>query len=237
MILSVQIPTGSHATVKTGDTVDFDTPLFETPSQTEYPIEFAQKLGAEPSKIFHFLKKFVGEDVHKGDILAIRRSVLSTKTVTSEYDGKIKEIDHVGGTIIITTKEGKHVMNSLIKGEVVEIKNKMMSIQVKDGKEFNLKKSSVDFGGKTFFLDTTSVLLSAPAVANRVLVTETISSYTQSKIEALGIRGYVTLIKLPDETTLPNAQLKTVDDFKEIMKTKDLYCFIDSRLSKIVFYK
>jgi len=237
MILSIQIPQGAHVKIKAGDKVDFDSPLFEIPSSAEHTLSFTQKLGIEPSKIFHYLKKFVGEDVKKGDVIALKKGVLSAKIVTSEYEGKIKEIDHNEGNIVITTKGKKDLLFSSIKGEIAEIKNKEIHIEVKEGKEFELKKSASNFGGKTVYVKDPSVLLSSNNVAGRILIAESVSSYNQSKMDALGIIGYVTLMKLPEETDLPSVQLKTVQGLNDILKHEYPYCYVDSQSGKIVFYQ
>lgn len=237
MILTIQIPDNSHIIIKSGDMVNFDTPLFEIPSKSDHLISFAQKLGVDPSKIFHYLKKFVGEDVKKGDVLAIKKGILSEKKVKSDYDGKIKEIDHSEGNIIISTKDNKDTVNSYVMGEVIEIKAKKISIQVKEGKEYDLKKTSSDFGGKTFYLRNPVGNFSSNDIGGKILTTESLSSYNQSKMEALGIAGYITLLKLPEETNIPCCQLKTIEELKDIMKHIFTYCFIDSKSSKIIFYK
>ncbi len=131
MNLSIQIPTGSHVKAKAGEITDFKTPLFEIASDAEHVIPLAQKLSVSPSKIFHHLKKFVGEEVKKGDLLAINKGLFSTKRVISDYGGKIQEIDHTEGTIIITIKGKKNTVYSPIIGEVVEIRNKEINIKIK----------------------------------------------------------------------------------------------------------
>lgn len=237
MILTVQIPDSTHVLVKVGDAIDFDMPLLEIPSKSDNSISFAQKLGVEPSKIFRYLKKFVGEDVKKGDVLAIKKGLFASITIKSDYEGKIKEIDHSQGNIVITSKGKKNTVNSYVIGEVVEIKDKKISIKVKEGKEYDLKKNERDFGGEAFYFKHPSVDLLDNEVSKKILITESISSYNQSKIEALGIAGYVTLMKLPEETELPNCQLKTIEELKEIMKHIYPYCYIDSKSCKIILYK
>jgi hypothetical protein len=238
MILTISIPFGSQIKVKAGDKIHLKTPLFESASMAEHSIAVAQKLGVEPSKIFHYLKKFVGEEVKKDEVLAVKKGLLSTKRVVSDYEGKIKEIDHSEGHVIITSKGKKNTAHAQIVGEVAELKNQQIAVKVKEGKAFDLKKASGDFGGEAFYWkNTESVTVSNLEIANKVLVSEVISSYTQSKMEALDIEGYVFLNKLPEETTLPFCQIKTIEEFSTIMKHIYPYCYVDSKSGKIVFYK
>ncbi len=237
MILIIQVPEGSHILIKIGDTIDFGIPLFEAPSKSDHLIPFAQKLGVEPSKIFRYLKKFVGEDVKKGDVLAVKKGLFSSIKIESDYDGKIKEIDHSQGNIMLTTKGKKNTVNSQATGEAIEIKDKKILIEIKEGKEYDLKKTNADFGGKVLYFKDPSMNLSGNEVSGKILVTESISSYNQSKMEALGVMGYVALMKLPEETDLPFCQIKTIEELSSIMKHIYPYCFINSSSSKIIFYK
>ncbi len=234
----MQIPPGCQIKARAGETIDLKTPLFESASSAEYSVAVAQKLSVEPSKIFHYLKKFVGEEVKKNEVLALKKGLLSTKRIISEYEGKIKEIDHSEGTVIITTKGKKNTAYSQIVGEIAELKNQQITIKVKEGKEFDIKKASGDFGGETFYwknIETGSI--SNLEIAKKILVAESISSYTQSKMEALDIAGYVLLNRLPEETTVPFCQIKRIEELKEIMKHIYPYCYSDSKSGKIFFYK
>jgi hypothetical protein len=237
MILSIHIPTGGHTKVKAGDSLDFNTPLYEISSTAEHIQPYVNKLEIEPSKIFHYLKKFVGEDVKKGEVIAVKKGLLSSKKITSGFDGKIREIDHTGGNIIISIKGKKDIMLSPVRAEVTEIKNKEIRIKIKDGKEFNLKNSSGDFGGQTIYLKNDSQPLSSSDISKKIVVSDSLSSYSQTKLEALGTVGYVTLSKLSDETSLPTAQLKTIQELQDIMKHACSYCYIDSKSSTIIFYR
>ncbi len=239
MILSIQIPAGSHVKVKAGEIIDFKTPLFEIVSNAEYSIPLAQKLGVSPSRIFHHLKKFVGEEIKKGDLLALKKELFSTKRVTSDYDGKIQEINHTEGTIIITIKGKKTLTYSPIKGEVAEIKTKEIAIHVKEGKEYELKKASQDFGGEVYYYANSPAyqLVSSLDVSNKILIAESLSAYVQSKMEALAIIGCVMLAKLPEDSDRPYAQIKRIQELSNIMKNEYPYCYVDSKSSKIFFYK
>lgn len=237
MILTIQVPEGSRVLVKAGDSIDFGMSLFEIPSKSDSYISFAQKFRVEPSKIFRYLKKFVGEDVKKGDILAVKKGLFSSIAIKSDYEGIIKEIDHSQGHMVITSKGKKNMVNSFVIGEVIEMKDKKISIKVKEGKEYYLKKTETDFGGKALYFKDPSMNLSDHEVSNKILISESLSSYNQSKMEALGIKGYVSLMKLPEQTDLPSSQLKTIEELKEIMKHTYPYCYIDSKSCKIIFYK
>src|SRR5438067_2085971 len=104
--ISISIPhTGGALLVKEGQKVDFKTPLLETPVSTTISINIASHLGIAPSQIFLSIKKVVGENIQKGELLAQKKTLLSKKTFTSPYEGVLKEINHEDGTIVIEISE------------------------------------------------------------------------------------------------------------------------------------
>ncbi|KKQ01772.1 MAG: hypothetical protein US11_C0004G0042 [Candidatus Roizmanbacteria bacterium GW2011_GWA2_36_23] len=238
MLISIPIPKQAKLLVKIGQKLDFSIPLYENKTEKLMDINLSRKLGIKPANIFRYLKKFVGENINPGDIVASKSNFFSTQKVLSEYDGNIKEIDHIEGKMIIMTKVGEESKTySCIKGIVAEVNKNDIKITVKDGKEFPIKNASISFGGEVYYLsplEDSSILESN--IQNKIVLTEMFSSYFQSKTEALGTKGFVSLMNLPDISDLPHAQLKRVEDFKIINNLHLPYCFINSERSIIVFY-
>lgn len=239
MTLAISLPEDYHLLVKTGQTVDFDTPFAEKKTVSEIHISVSTKLDIPPVKIFNYLKKFVGDDVKKNEILAVKKSFFSTKKVISDNQGKIKEVDHNTGEIVITTAGNKkNIILSWIKGEITDIKKNRVSIKVKESREFPLRKTTGDFGQEVFYLKNKDFQPSfTQELSGKILFGESLTSYLQSKTEALGINGYVTLATLPEESELPYAYLKSTDDVNQIFSLNFPYCLVDSKSSKITFYR
>lgn len=237
MLLTIAIPENTKALVKTGQKIDLATPLFESKTSTEIVIPITKKLNIPPDKIFHCLKKFVGEEVKEGDILAIKKTFFSPKKIVCQCSGIIKEIDHHRGQLILNSyKDKKRIINSFVIGETVEIEKNTLKIKIKEGKEFSLKKSSEKaFGGEVFYLHPNSNFTSSE-IKNKIIIAESLSSYLQSKAEAIGSLGFVTLRKTDDMILLKFAQLKNIDDIKKIFVLNFPYCFIDAASFRIVFY-
>lgn len=239
MVLTIHVPEHAKILIKPGQKVDFNIPFYEILGVSDYEIPLSKKLEVKPDKIFHYLKKFVGEDVKKGEILAVKKTLFSTHKVLSENDGKIKEINHDIGLIIISVKNDEaNKVKTYFKGEVTEIKNREIHLKVENAKTFSLKKLSGEFGGEVFYLNSDKVpeIISAN-LEKKYVVTSLVTSYLESKVEALGIAGYITLHKLPEGTSLPYAQLKEIEDEKTIMKEKFPYCVTDTKSSTITFYR
>lgn len=236
MIFYIPLPEHSKCLLKLGQKVDYDTPFIESQSQSQISIPIAKKLNIPSENIFRYLKKFVGDSIKKGELLAVKKSVFSTNKIYSEYEGIIRTVNHENGDINISIDEGeKNTLSAYFQGEVIEINRKEVKIKVLKGKDFEIKYANFDFGGNVIYLNNQQQI-SYTDLAKKILVTESINDYLQTKSEALGIEGFVTLTKLALDTDLPFAVLKNKDDFKIIAYEKNSHCFVNKTSSKIYFY-
>lgn len=239
MLLSLKLPNDTKLLVKAGQKLNFDTPFYRSKSEVEFTIAIAGKLDVPPNKIFHYLKRFVGETVEKGSVVAVKKNLLSTKKVISEKAGVIKEVNHHEGVLIISCMEGAesdHMAN--IKGEVAEIKKNEIKIKIDNGIEFPLKMASGGFGGKVLFVKSgNDHNLTETDVQGKIIIARSLSEFFVIKLEALGASGIVTLLK-PESSngTLPFAYLKNIDDFEKIAKKTLSCCFVDATCSRIILY-
>lgn len=239
MQFSVRIPEGSELLIKNGQSVDFNTPFIKTNQATQLKISLAKKLSIPQDKIFRHLQKFVGEAIVKGDILAVKKNFLSTKKITSPVDGVIKEIDHVEGVLIVDTHtEDKAEEQCYFKGEITGIENNKVTIKISKGLEAALKKTTQSFGGSVRYITSTSEEdFKKLEIEGCVVVAESLTAYLQAKCEALGAVGFVTLIKLPESTSIPAVVIKEIHDFKKIMNAAHTYCTAVDSLDTIYFYE
>lgn len=234
MLLSIPIPKGSSCLLKVNQEVEFGVPFVKKSVRKDISIEVSKYLDVSPSKIFNHLKKFVGEPVKKGEVIAVKKGVFSTKKMISEYEGVLKEIDHANGQIIITaTQTSKDTLFTYFKGEVSEIKNNLLKLKVKSGKEYKLKDTGADFGGEVSYDNNNSTM----ELNSKVIVAESLTPFLETKLEAIGVAGFVTLKPMSDSVSLPVAQLKNADDFKEILKSHLSYCLVSKEYSTIYFYE
>ena len=237
MLIIIPISVSDHCLLKEDQDVDFETPFLQKKVEEEINISIAKNLNVSPQKIFHYLKKFVGEIVEKGETIAINKGIFTTKKNVSKYSGLIKEINHSDGSITILSKtETEDTINSYFKGKVDKIKKNELLIEVSKGEEFPGKNINQNFGGKTFYSDE-NLDLNSENIFNSIVVCENITSYYKAKAEALGCRGFLSLSKLAEDSGIPSAQLKNINDYKKIVKTKFAYCTILSNSSTIYFYE
>ena len=237
MLISIPISVFDRCLLKEGQIVDFSTPFLEKKVEEEINISIAKNLDVPPQKIFHYLRKFVGESIEKNETIAISKGIFTTKKIVSKYSGLIKEINHSDGSITILNKtEIENTINSFFKGKVNTIKKNEVSIEVDKGEQLPAKNVSNNFGGRTFYSNNNSDFLSEN-ILNSIIICENITSYLKVKAEALGCQGFLSLSKLTEESGTPYAQFKNIDDYKKIIKLKFPYCTIVNTSSIIYFYQ
>lgn len=237
MLISIPIFADGHCLLKENQLVDFSTPFLKKKSEEEVNMPVAKNLGVPSEKIFRYLKKFVGESIEKGEVIAINKTFFSTMKVISKYSGQIKEINHFDGSISISVKSNVgNVINAYFKGKVNKIKKSEVLIEVDEGEQFSGKNINRDFGGKVFYSNNNSDFLS-DNLFNSVVVCDNIVSYLKAKAEALGCQGFLTLSKLTEGSETAIGQFAHINDYKKAIKSKFPYCTIISASSKIYFYK
>jgi hypothetical protein len=237
MLITIPLSVSDHCLLKEDQIIDFNTPFLQKKVEEEVSISIAKNLNVSPQKIFHYLKKFVGESIEKDEIIAVNKGMFTTKKIVSKYSGLIKEINHSSGSITILSKtEVENTINSFFKGKVTKIKKNELSVEVGKGDQYPAKNISQNFGGKTFYADNSTDFYTE-SVSNSIVVCENITSYYKSKAEALGCKGFLSLSKLSEDLDAPFAQLKNINDYKKIIKTKFAYCTVVSSSSTIYFYQ
>lgn len=240
MIIEVPFSSQDELLIKEGDLINLDTPLIKKARSKKVIINIAEQLNVNFLKIFNFLKKFVGETVSIGDILAEKKGLFKNKKVISPVNGVITQIDHNTGEMIIETQaENNQLLKAFFTGKIYQIKNNWLHVKVKKGISFNIKNASGNFGGKCFYLESLNFFsLVAEEVAKRIIIAEKIESVLQVKLEALGASGLITLYKLPTQSFTTNyCQLSNITDFNQIINFKYPYCLVISQTGKIYFYE
>ncbi|MBI3620176.1 hypothetical protein HY214_03485 [Candidatus Roizmanbacteria bacterium] len=239
MLVIVSFPIGAKCLVKTGQMVDFTSPFYTLKEKSERRISLAKHLKVPPAKIFKYLKKFVGEPVKHGDIIALKNSLFSSDKVVCDEDGVIKEINHYEGEVIIAAaSQRSNTRHCYFIGRVEETAKNQISINVEQGEVYPIKKATQPFGGETVYLQKNEVVtFSESAVGKKILVCETLTPYQAAKAEALDAKGYVGLLSLDGISSLPSAQFQKIEDYKKAVGRKYTYCLVDPTYSRMYFYR
>jgi len=241
MNISLNYPAGAKLLLKSGQEVDFGEPFYKIEKKRKIQIDVSKKLGISPNKIFKSLKKFVGEEMKKGDIIAEKKSFLDHQKLISDFDAQLREVNHNDGTITVDIKSEESLIKAVFfKGEVVELGKGEVKLKVNNHKEFPIREiinlEEGKSGGEVYYLSEKKDV-TEEEIDNRVIVAKKITAYDQAKFEALGAVGFLVQDDLPDKTDHPVAKVKGVDDLKKIQTLKLPYCIIDKRESKIIFYQ
>ncbi len=238
MMIAFSVPLESDILIKKGQEVDFTTPFIKIGETQTVEIDLAHKLSTSPKNIFQHLKKFVGENINKGDLIAQSSSLLSSRSYYSEHQGVIKEIDHNRGVLVIETTTTQTDLPCYFRGEIAEIERNIINLKVKHSKEYPLATASSYFGGATIYSQNPEKgNLSEEQVHDKVVIDDNVPSYEQAKYNALGAVGFVYFNALSDYTKAPNAKFKDEQDYKSSVSTKLPYCIIDKGANTIYFYE
>ncbi len=247
-VIQFQIPFDGELLIKKEDRVGFQTPLFKQLTKVHVSVPLAKILHTSPSKIFQSLKKFVGDKIAKGDIVAESSSFLSKKKYMSEYDGTLKEVNHQNGTIVLEVNtEDEGTVNAFFIGEIDDIeavqhasggKTVNIKLKTKHSKEYEVKEASESFGGEVVYCkNPIKSHLTADEVSHKVVVDERIPSYEQVKYEALGAKGFISLHTLPEKSVAHFAKLTGEPDHQKIEEHRLPYCLVLKTESKVFFYE
>ncbi|NTU73373.1 hypothetical protein HGB07_04360 [Candidatus Roizmanbacteria bacterium] len=236
-MIVIDIPQIGNILIKPGQVVDFSTPFIETAAQEDVKIQLSSHLHVPSKKIFSFLKKFVGEEIKKGDVIAEHKSFTGYRKYKSEFDGIIKEINHEDGSITIQIKsDDEEVINCHFKGEIHEIKDEKVSLKVKNKKGYKLKETPDDHGGNVLYFDP-QMAVTEEMVRDKIIVAKSLTGYDQVKLETLGALGIITLEALQEETELATTLIQEVNDFEQIIAQQLPYCIVNKKDSTIFFYE
>lgn len=243
--LNIKIDPSWNVSVQSGDVLDISTQIAQTGAEdkpTAHIIPVAKSLGFGPDKIFKHLKKSIGQKVQKGDVVADKDSVFSTKKFVSEFSGVITSVDHHKGEITIeehTNQGGQLHVNALAKGKVTKIDEDKISIKVTATKYVSLQETVPHrFGAKVLITSSTqAILLTLPEVKDSVIFVPEISDYVVAKLGALGVLYIVTksdIVSSPNVLTLAD---KSEDEIKKLIEFAPEYVYAESGATELIFYK
>jgi hypothetical protein len=235
MELKIFLPKRAKILVKEEEKIEFNQPIFQINSEKEIIVDVNDQLKIAPNKIFNYLKKFIGDEIKKNEVLAEKKGFFGTKKILSPAEGTIKEINHETGTVTITTLLYKKIVKSYFKGKVKGISKDELTVSIAPAISFPIKNASGDFGGLCFYLKPNQQI-DAELVEKKIIITSLINTIDQIKLEALGAAGIVTIKPLPNQPKIPFCYLKNISDFEKILKANFSACTISKNQGKIIFY-
>jgi len=238
MHITITLPEGGELLIAPGDRVDFTTEIYKEIAKSSVKIPLSRMFNADGKKVFQALRKFTGDSVHRGELMAEFKSIFSTKRYFSEYDGTVTLIDHKEGTVTLEANTDENLIDfSPFKGEITSIEGTRVTFAVSDFLTFPLGRPGTDlYGGPFYLLTPDSPLISEDEIKDRIVIAEEIKSHDMPKLEALGAIGFVTKVALPETFPVPTALLDSSVNISKIGSHQFPYCIIDEVSSTIYFY-
>ncbi len=232
-------------TTVAGDTLALDTQIAHFGAEMAPVIQkvrIAEVLDFEPDRIFKHLKVSIGQEIKKGDIIAIKNGIFTTKKYVAESAGRLTGVDHLSGEVTLEERSegsGSMAVKALVVGQVKNIDEHSISISTKSTLEIpTINSPMFRLGSKVIVSDNKqAILLTMPEVNGSVIVVPELSEYVLSKLEALGAMTIVT----NNPTITSEYVTKTTDSSSEIIK-KILdfapdYVYAEPRANNLIFYK
>lgn len=237
MKIKVKLPEKSKIVVEHGQKVDFNTPLAHTAQKRMIFIPIAEMMNFQPQQIFRYIKHAIGDQVHKGDILAENTSFFSTRQYLSEVSGVLREIKHDSGIIAIEqNQEENTTMNCFFIGEVDGIYDGYLELKVEDVHTTKLQEEAPYFGALIYYLDP-SITYSDEDLEGVCVFAPEFNELDSIKMEALGAQGLITRTKFSSNGLLHQIILQDEKDFDHIKKKGYPYVLIGHEPMTVIFYK
>jgi hypothetical protein len=182
--------------VKTGDKIKPKTLLYQIPAKEEsFDIPVARLLGIPAQTISKFLKKNIGQEIVKGDEVALKKSFFKKTVVRSPYDGKIQSIDLTVGYVSVSQFSDQKLteVTSPVEGKVKEVGKSFIELEIEGEVMHGTKGAGNDSYGRTMYLekDKITAMDIEGDIDEMVVVCRKLSEEAVVKLEVLGVRGIV----------------------------------------------
>ena len=239
----ITVPKNAEVVAKIGDNIDFDEPLFRLFETKETVVSVSDFLRIPGDKIYPYLKKLIGDEVVKGEVIAEKKALTGSKKIDSPVNGKISRIDHNSGEVFIAVEAEINSVNeqqidSFFKGKITSYdeKDSSLTIELHNTINMNLKQCSSDGGGKVFYFLDESVYFTASQddINDKVVVIESLKTHIKAKCEALGAKGFI-CIKSGEENFI-GATIASFPDFEKVTKERKNYILYSCHDKKASFY-
>lgn len=198
---SIAIVKNAHTLVDVGDEVSCGTAILAIPADEKTEIiPLAQILRIEAAKIAKYLKKRVGEKVALGEVLAEKKSLLSSSILKSPHEGLLKEIDLKKGTLTLVLESAKsHKISLPVSGKIIKVTPHQLEIEVNGRSLKGEKGEGAERVGKLIYIEGgKNVLDTEDDAEGCIVLCKSLLPETVVKLEVLGALGVITLKNLPE---------------------------------------
>jgi pyruvate/2-oxoglutarate dehydrogenase complex dihydrolipoamide acyltransferase (E2) component len=244
-LLPVLLPEGFSLKVSAGDRVTAGQVLAEGQGQVhEEIIHLAHELKLVPQKALNSLKKNLGDSVAVGEVLAAKKTLLSTREIVSKFSGTIVKIDEESGDLILRVSgvgQNLKTITSPVAGTVDSCNNQ--KVVLKTDKEAILALDGVGQeaeGEIEYLADSDEAKLDA-GIKGKILLTKAIDKLYVFKTIGLEAAGIITQgLEGIDFVDLEEKQVKmpvlqvNEEDFKKLAGEKDKKIYLFGKNKSII---
>lgn len=202
-IIRLPYSVGAKLQISPGALIKKNTPLATLPCLEhieEKSIHAARLLHTKPAVIGRYLKIKQGAQVHEGEVIAVRKSLLAKYVIRSPIEGSFKEIDLRTGILILkqTSKSLPSYLISPVAGRVVGISESCIEIEVNGTQMKALEGKGDDVSGTLIYIPGSSIgsLDLKSEVEGSIILCKDISSDALIKLEVLGAKGVISTGKI-----------------------------------------
>jgi len=238
MIVPVKIPSYTEILVKVGQRVDFTTPLLRRSTKKKAIIPIAEMMGFPSEEIFHHIKKTIGEQISKGDLLAEQKNVFSSKKYLSQIDGLLSEIDHTAGTLIIEqSSNGSEEIACFFSGEIEGVYDGYLDLKVHHAHKVDLSHPVSYFGSRIYYAPDSGTSFQEEDIEGKCILIQDLNPMHSTKIEALGGQGLISKKKIALKSSLVQIIPQQEADFDMLLKKRFPFLIAGPEDCTLYFYE
>ena len=238
MKIQVKIPDKAKILVNNGDKVNFKTPLYSKSKKRKIRVPLSSSMGFKPDKIFRVIKKVIGDELKKGDILAEHKDFFSTKRYLSEVNGIIREIDHINGFVVIEeNSDGSSICNCHFTGTIDGVYDGYLELDVEDARKVKVNSVVSDLGGIIFYHLTSDGKLTEDEVNGACIFVNDMDPIETTKLETLGAKAIILNKEIVPLSKITKIIIESEEDFKNLESKKYPYLIVSHEPNTVIFYK
>lgn len=229
--------------VNKGSEVDIGDKLFDSAATNDIVIDIAEQLRIKSEEIFQYLDKLIGEKVHKNEIIAEKKSFLSTKSVVSPASGVIRTIDHITGEITLSAvlenspSKEKIVKSAFFSGSIEDIEGNLLTVSIPKAISYRARLVSADGGGEVWYVKNDADFQTATTqeIAGKIVCLKELKPHIQVKCEALGAAGFI-ITKGNTSDELPTCVLDRLRDYDTMIDQGKKYAVFTTHDNACILY-
>lgn len=209
--LKIKLPPSHKVSVKKGDRIAAGDTLTHT-SQEIDEFDLGRLLGVSTSQVGRYVLVKEDEHIEEGQVIARKKSVMSTQTVRSPVSGSFTWTDKEKGLVGIKRQAGVEPIVASVDGIVAEILDDAMVIQVKGVVLPAKGGKGGPISGMLYKIDNPTLFDVPENIEECVVVVKEAPSSFVAKVDALGAVGIVAETLDEPPFSLPYLLFDSVED-------------------------